>query len=474
MILPLLKELPQLLPQLDLDHLKDQLKMLFGGECVDFGACSEEEKGGCQETEPPASTQENGVPTHSHIKCDGCGVIPITGDRYKCTICNDFDLCSVCEQKNTHPASHPLLKLKEPVRRDIHHGITCDGCGVKPIKGVRYKCLACHDFDLCSSCEAKNQHPSDHTLLMLKEEQRGHRRNQRGPGFGLFGGFHHGFGHHGPHHSWGRGRRGHPMLGFLKSLGLFPGFRAFEGKCPRFNKADKSETSQCRQSSKCPRRRHCRRSEDQKLEFTSEFVQDVNFPDGSVVGPAQSLIKQWRIKNSGSKKWPEGTKLIFLRGNRELLGAQEEFEVPLADPGQSVDVSCPILTPEKPGCYSAYFQLADKDRSVVGHRFWIEFVVKEDEKQVQPVAPKEAKETKIEAQDDRAKEKDDGSKKVVQGLSPPAISTPPVTKHAVSLGVLEKMGFVNEKLNTSLLDRSQGNIEQVVTWLLEMENSNRN
>jgi len=52
-------------------------------------------------------------------------------------------------------------------------------------------------------------------------------------------------------------------------------------------------------------------------------------------------------------------------------------------------------------------------------------------------------------------------------------SPKPTPKYASALGVLEKMGFVNEKLNTSLLERAQGNVEQVVTWLLEMENSSQ-
>jgi len=166
--------------------------------------------------------------------------------------------------------------------------------------------------------------------------------------------------------------------------------------------------------------------------------------------------KKWLLKNSGSAQWPEGSKLIFLRGNRELLAECEEFLVPLAEPGQSVEVSCPILVPEKAGRYSAYFQLADKDRSVFGHRFWIEIIVKSEEKQVHAEGKKSAQP----AEEDKTK--------VVQGLSSTIPADP---KFASALSVLEKMGFVNEKLNQSLLGRSQGNVEQVVSWLLEMENS---
>eukprot|EP00873_Tetraselmis_striata_P019177 jgi/Tetstr1/439441/TSEL_027875.t1 len=33
-----------------------------------------------------------------------------------------------------------------------HNGITCDGCGTKPIIGFRYKCKNCPNHDFCEAC----------------------------------------------------------------------------------------------------------------------------------------------------------------------------------------------------------------------------------------------------------------------------------------------------------------------------------
>lgn len=35
----------------------------------------------------------------------------------------------------------------------IHEGVTCDGCNTCPLTGKRYKCLVCEDYDLCDRCE---------------------------------------------------------------------------------------------------------------------------------------------------------------------------------------------------------------------------------------------------------------------------------------------------------------------------------
>ncbi|KAG8961593.1 hypothetical protein FRC03_005187 [Tulasnella sp. 419] len=101
----------------------------------------------------------------------------IIGISYRCKLCLDgagqvHDFCSDCAfgPNNTHAASHPAVaplstlvcfgpssnirpQLHEPGSQNtIHIGIRCDLCNTSELKGLRMKCLDCHDFDTCATC----------------------------------------------------------------------------------------------------------------------------------------------------------------------------------------------------------------------------------------------------------------------------------------------------------------------------------
>ena len=51
----------------------------------------------------------------------------------------------------------------------IHKGINCSICGKKDIVGIRYKCSMCQNFNLCEKCEENTDHDDNHVLLKIKE-----------------------------------------------------------------------------------------------------------------------------------------------------------------------------------------------------------------------------------------------------------------------------------------------------------------
>mmetsp|Transcript_47279 Transcript_47279/g.132031 ORF Transcript_47279/g.132031 Transcript_47279/m.132031 type:complete len:328 (-) Transcript_47279:123-1106(-) len=53
-----------------------------------------------------------------------------------------------------------------------HIGVTCDGCHARDFVGVRYRCLQCRDFDLCTTCHSRRAelHP-EHEFEEIRTPQ---------------------------------------------------------------------------------------------------------------------------------------------------------------------------------------------------------------------------------------------------------------------------------------------------------------
>lgn len=128
---------------------------------------------------------------HETINCDGCGASPITGVRYKCSQCPNFDLCEQCivryesnqfQHGNDNPTydssnraeKHLFIRIADPLvsaagrvdlcnRAASMHNVGCTGCGKQQIIGFRYSCQLCPNVNLCESCEAMGtKHDATH------------------------------------------------------------------------------------------------------------------------------------------------------------------------------------------------------------------------------------------------------------------------------------------------------------------------
>merc|ERR1711963_1076057 len=81
----------------------------------------------------------------------------MTGPLYKLTVS-----VKKCKPVSVEDEGAADAELK------VHYGVTCDGCENKPITGNRYKCVVCDDYDLCESCEVAGRHPG-HNMIKITQ-----------------------------------------------------------------------------------------------------------------------------------------------------------------------------------------------------------------------------------------------------------------------------------------------------------------
>jgi next-to-BRCA1 protein 1 len=176
------------------------------------------------------------------------------------------------------------------------------------------------------------------------------------------------------------------------------------------------------------------------------FVADVTLPDGTEVPPGAKIVKTWRFRNETGKAWPEGTKLVWVGKKCDRLGAPEEIAVPLAQPGQEVDISVPLCFPEAPGRYNAYFRLCGPMGRKFGQRVWVMATVLPDSSGDE-------------------KEKSDKCGATVTAN----VSNDDLVKYATHLKALNDMGYTQVNNNVRLLKRFDGNLEKVAGKLIKRQ-----
>jgi hypothetical protein len=387
------------------------------------------------EEEPQAQGKEA---VHRGITCDGCGVNPIVGVRYQCTVCPNFDLCKSCEAKGEHAPTHPMLQLRGSPNAGeaVHQNIQCNNCGVVPIRGARFKCTVCHDFDLCDACEQKGEH--SHPMLKMRQPAPCRGRGRHGGHPHPHPWMRHHRAHWGAH--WGGPHRAGQAQGEGPCGGFGPLFRMFAargGGCKRWNKEPAfGSTSAC-----------------------SAFVSDVTLPDGAEIPVGAEMVKTWKFRNDGKEAWPQGTNLVLKRTRGEFETAALPISR-LPNPGEEVELSA-TLKALQPGRGRVVYRLVDNNGIPFG-KLWADVVgvAREETKEPAKVEP-----VKVEPVKPDPVKEPEPVKPEPKTESPKAEERP--HKYDQALAALAKMGFEDRKRNIRALNKEKGNLERAVIRLLD-------
>lgn len=111
-----------------------------------------------------------------------------------------------------------------------------------------------------------------------------------------------------------------------------------------------------------------------------EFVKDVTVPDNSRFDGDERFNKTWRLRNAGTCRWSADYDLVFLSGNR-MRGPERQALLGSVDPGQVVDLTVALRSPEDDGFYRGYWLLSNAEGRYFGigpkanGPIWVQIIV---------------------------------------------------------------------------------------------------
>ena len=329
--------------------------------------------------------------------CDGCDKVsittsenantdvkqPIIGVRHKCLACPDWDYCTTC--KATAPETHPghrFASIYDPLglvlnRKPTHRGIYCDGplCLADPcknyIKGDRYKCAVCHDTDFCAKCEAlpTNTHNKTHPLIKIKVPIR-HVSVQS-------------------IHQTEDGQE-------IDQLGDRPLAKHASTETTHTTSTNAATQVQTMAEVKpaddisaasTPKIREAEKASSADLQA---WYESDSTPDGSNFGPNRLVSQSWTLRNPGPEAWPAGCAVYYIGGddmrNLDALHPSSVSSMTVANrsnvldyslqPGKTAVFTVLLKSPAREGRAISYWRLKTPDGLPFGHKLWVDINVK--------------------------------------------------------------------------------------------------
>ncbi|PKK69794.1 hypothetical protein RhiirC2_850438 [Rhizophagus irregularis] len=112
--------------------------------------------------------------------------------------------------------------------------------------------------------------------------------------------------------------------------------------------------------------------------FDSQFIEDVNIQDGTILAPQAKFEKTWKLSNNGRFPWPDETVLRCIDGDRMFeFNITPRIRIGSVEVGKSVDISVALQAPSDHGKHVSYWKLSDGTDNQFGSKVWCDIMVKD-------------------------------------------------------------------------------------------------
>lgn len=290
---------------------------------------------------------QRAVEKHHGIYCDGelCqgkGTY-IMGDRYKCTVCDDTDFCASCEALplSKHNRTHPLIKLKTPVRNVTvsTFGGKADGTSMVAM-GDQPPPTSSKATETNAPAPSANAATQVQTIAEVK-----------------------------------------PASAPSQEPPKFPVDVSLDESAEKISSKPFSSEN-VKQPGNPPK------PADLAAELNAHFTSDL-IPDGSSIAPSMQFTQAWTLHNPGPHNWPAGCSVCFIGGDgmldvdpnspshidhiRKAIKTNTiDHEVKV---GEDAEFKVSMRSPQRLGKAISYWRLKTAEGTPFGHKLWCDIIV---------------------------------------------------------------------------------------------------
>lgn len=297
-------------------------------------------------------------PQHYGVYCDGphCATKGycswIVGDRYKCAVCPDFDLCASCEASplNKHNPTHPLIKIKTPVRNVTVQTLSSDSS--VPL-GDRAPSVA--------SSVVSNASTSVQTVAETQPQKE--------------------------------------VVPVVSAPTV--GEEITELVTEKVEEKTEEKVSEVIEQESIEEEKQIINERGDVL-IIADFVKDA-VADGTLYQPGAGFTQTWTLVNSGLVSWPVGCTIKFLGGDN-MSGSEMTVTEAKVKTGTNVDFSVKLVAPAPTRRLArrliSYWGLVTANGVRFGPQLWCDIEVKAEELTQPEVEPKAVEQPKDEVKEE--------------------------------------------------------------------------
>jgi hypothetical protein len=324
-------------------------------------ATGAETETGASNDETAEAVSEYADVVHVGVECDTCGMCPIVGPRFKCAVCPDFDLCTACDASDNH-GEHPVVKMRKP------QSLTIDAAlGFGAAMSASASASACPGLRRAAAAAAAAATTAGVTrefahacAISVPAENSTTVQNEVQDCFQ-------------PEPAAAGPAANEPAPLEDSWSALKDDLSARLALSASVLDTESSASAATASTAAAPAAATAATATTAAgRAFHAAFVDDVTVPDGERIAAGTVFTKTWLLRNEGEKAWPANTTLRLV-GGEAMQASAVDAVVPRAAPGEIVQVSVDLVAPDSPGRYVSYYRVSNAG-VFWGHRMWVEIM----------------------------------------------------------------------------------------------------